>query len=178
MNTKVAELTVDEFKGLLEETLEQKLLEMFGDPDEELELREEIKTKLRRSLEAGRHRTKGLSAQEEAATVTGKRFYYDETISGDLIVYPTDRDGIEPSGGKVRIPSRTIDFIRGEIRKAGEIAMGACRDNPSPGSLGEKLRQQGKSPQFSCYVIPLLTQEGFCTHFKEGRHYVIRYTGP
>lgn len=83
---------------------------------------------------------------------------------------------IEPSGSKVRIPSHAIDFIRGETRKAGEIAMGACRDNPSPGSLGEKLRQQGKSPQFLSYVIPLLTKEGFCTYFKEGRRYVIRYT--
>lgn len=104
--------------------------------------------------------------------------YHDESVSGDLIVYPTDRDGIEPSGSKVRIPSHTIDFIRAEIRKAGEIAMGACRDNPSPGSLGEKLRQQGKSPQFLSYVIPLLAKEGFCTYSKEGRSYVIRYTGP
>jgi hypothetical protein len=112
-----------------------------------------------------------------AATVTGKRFYY-ETISRDLIVYPTDRDGIKPSGHRVRIPSNTIDFIRDEIRKVGEIAMGACRDNPSPASLGERLRQQHKSPQFLCYVIPLLTEEGFCTPFKEGRGYVIRYTGP
>ena len=104
--------------------------------------------------------------------------YYDGSITEDLIVYPTDSVGIEPSGNKVPIPSHTIDFIRGEIRKASEIAMGANRDNPPPGSLGEKLRQQRKSPQLLCYVIPLLTKEGFCTYFKEGRRYVIRYTGP
>ena len=168
---------MDEFKQIIEEAVERKLSEMLGDPDEGLELREEIKARLRRSLEAERRGTRGIAAQKVAATVTGKRFYY-ETISGDLIVYPTDRDGIKPSGNRVPIPSHTIDFIRGEIRKAGEIAMGACRDNPSPASLGEKLRQQGKSPQFLCYVIPLLTEEGFCTPFKEGRGYVIRCTRP
>jgi len=176
MNARVAELTVDELKQIIQEAVEQKLAEMLDDPDEGLELREEIKARLRRSLDAERR-----GAREVAATVTGKRFYYDESISGDLIVYPTDRDGIEPTGSKVRIPSHAIDFIRGEIRKAGEIAMGACRDNPSPGSLGEKLRQQGKSPQFLSYVIPLLTKEGFCTHFKEesrsGGHYLIRPDG-
>ena len=178
MSMTVDELTVDELKQIIQEAVEQKLSEILGDPDEGLELREEIKARLQRSLEAERRGARGTPAQEVAATVTGKRFYYDESISGDLIVYPTDRDGIEPSGSKVRIPSHAIDFIRGEIRKAGEIAMGACRDNPSPGSLGEKLRQQGKSPQFLSYVIPLLTKEGFCTYFKEGRRYVIRYTEP
>lgn len=67
MSTKVAELAVDEFKRLLEETVEQKLLEMFGDPDEGLELREEIKARLRRSLEGERRGTRGISAQEVAA---------------------------------------------------------------------------------------------------------------
>jgi len=40
---------------------------MLGDPDEELELREEIKARLRRSLEAERRGAKGISAQEVAA---------------------------------------------------------------------------------------------------------------
>ncbi len=150
---EVAELTVDELKQIIQEAVKQKLAEMLGDPDEGLELREEIKVRLRRSLEAERRGARGTPAQEVAATVTGKRFYYDESISGDLIVYPTDRDGMEPSGSKVRIPSHAIDFIR------GEIAMGPCRDNPLPGSLCEKLRQQGKSPQFLSYVIPLLTKK-------------------
>jgi len=178
MGTKVTELTVEEFKRLLEETVEQKLLELFGDPDEELELRAEIQARSRHPLEAEHRRARGNPAQEVAATVTGKRFDYKEDISGDLIVYPTDKDGIELSGSKVHIPSHTIDFIRDEIRRAGEIAMGACRDNPSPGSLGEKLLHQHKSPQFLSYVIPVLTKKGFCSYFKEGKRYMIRYTGP
>ncbi len=67
MSTKVAELTVDEFKQLIATTMEWKLSEMLGDPDEGLELREEIKDRLRRSLEAEPRGLKGISAQEVAA---------------------------------------------------------------------------------------------------------------
>jgi len=129
------------------------------------------------------HATRGYNPVVEANmkrsnTVTGKRFCYHGTLSGDLIVYPTDRDGVKRSGTKVLIPSREIDFIRAEIHNAGEIPMGACRDSPSPGSLGKKLRQRRKSPQFLSYVIPLLIEEGFCTCLKEGRGYVVRYIRP
>ncbi|TEU12343.1 MAG: hypothetical protein E3J21_21250 [Anaerolineales bacterium] len=67
MSTRVAELTVDEFKQIIEEVVEQKLAEMLGDPDEGLELREEIKARLRRSLEAERRGAKGIPAQEVTA---------------------------------------------------------------------------------------------------------------
>ena len=50
MSARVAELTVDELKQIIEEAVEQKLEEMLGDPDEGLELREEIKARLRPSL--------------------------------------------------------------------------------------------------------------------------------
>ena len=67
MNTRVAELMVDEFKQIIEEAMEQKLEEMLGDPDEGLELREEIKARLRHSLEAERRGNRGIPAQEVAA---------------------------------------------------------------------------------------------------------------
>jgi hypothetical protein len=51
MSARVAELTVDELKQIIEEAMEQKLEEMLGGPDEGLELREEITVRLRRSLE-------------------------------------------------------------------------------------------------------------------------------
>ena len=53
MSITVAELSVDEFKLVIETTVEQKLLEMLGDPDEGLELREEIKERLQRTISAG-----------------------------------------------------------------------------------------------------------------------------
>ena len=69
MSTKVAELTVDEFKRIIEEAIEQKLSEMLGDPDEGLELRPEIEQRLRRSLAYMAAGGKTLSLEEIAACV-------------------------------------------------------------------------------------------------------------
>ncbi len=67
MSTKLADLTVDEFKQLIATTVEWKLMEILGDPDEGLELREEIKNRLRRSLETERQGARGIPAQDVAA---------------------------------------------------------------------------------------------------------------
>lgn len=67
MRTKVGELTVDELKQIIQEAVGQKLSEMLGDPDEGLELREEVEDRLRRSLVAERHGARGIPAQEVAA---------------------------------------------------------------------------------------------------------------
>jgi hypothetical protein len=67
MSTTVAELTVDQLRQIIQEAVEQKISEMLGDPDEGLELREEIKARLRRSLGAERSGAKGIPAQEVAA---------------------------------------------------------------------------------------------------------------
>ena len=50
--TKVADLTVDELKGLIKEVVTQALPEVLRDPDEGLELRPEAADQLRRSLAA------------------------------------------------------------------------------------------------------------------------------
>jgi hypothetical protein len=111
-------------------------------------------------------------------TVTGKPFAYEGDLSRGLVVYPTGDDWTELSGGRVPISAEHIRFIRSEIRKAQLVPMGACRDNPARGSLGHKLKQNRWSPQDLTYVIPLLRQEGFCDAFKQGRRYVVDYTGP
>ena len=67
MDVRVAELTVNELEQSIQEAVEQKLSEMLGDPDEGLELREEIRDRLRRSLDAERRGAKGIPAQEVAA---------------------------------------------------------------------------------------------------------------
>ena len=67
MSITVAELSVDEFKLVIETTVEQKLLEMLGDPDEGLELREEIKERLQRTMAAEKRGSRGVPAQEAAA---------------------------------------------------------------------------------------------------------------
>lgn len=113
---------------------------------------------------------------KQSKTVTGKRFYYARTEVGGVIVYPTDKEGRKPSGTTIRVSTDTVEFIRSEIGKPGVIAMGASFDNPPPGSLGCKLREEGNPPVLS-YVIPLLTEEGFCEPFMQGRSCVIRHTG-
>jgi hypothetical protein len=69
MSTTVAELTVDELKYIIQEAMEQKLSEMFGDPDEGLELRPEIEQRLRRSLAYVAAGGKTFSLEEITARV-------------------------------------------------------------------------------------------------------------
>ncbi len=47
---KVKELSVEQLKTLIQEAVEEKLQEVLGDPDQGLELRGDIKERLRRSL--------------------------------------------------------------------------------------------------------------------------------
>jgi hypothetical protein len=66
---KVKELTVEEFKNLVQEAIEEKLEEIMGDPDAGLELREEVKERLRNSLAARRRGEKGIPIEEVARRV-------------------------------------------------------------------------------------------------------------
>ncbi len=63
----VADLTVDEFKDLIREIVTQTIVELFDDPDEGLELREDIKTNLQRSLAAVQAGGETIPAQAVAA---------------------------------------------------------------------------------------------------------------
>ncbi len=45
---KVSDMTVDELRALIGVSVEEKLTEMFGDPDAGLELRPEVAERLRR----------------------------------------------------------------------------------------------------------------------------------
>ena len=47
---RIADLTVDEFKDLLRETIVQSFADLVGDPDERLVLRDDFAEELRRSL--------------------------------------------------------------------------------------------------------------------------------
>ncbi|MCY3868858.1 MAG: hypothetical protein OXG87_04825 [Gemmatimonadetes bacterium] len=48
--TKVADLTIDEFRELVQEVVIQTLSEMMSDPDEGLELRDDFVEELKQSL--------------------------------------------------------------------------------------------------------------------------------
>ena len=52
MSDTVAQMSKDELKAMLETTVEQKLLELLGDPDEGLEIRRSVRERLMRQKRA------------------------------------------------------------------------------------------------------------------------------
>ena len=66
VNAKVADLTVDELKSLIRQVMEESLVDMLGDPDEGLELREEFKVALERSVKGVKEGGKTYSVEEAA----------------------------------------------------------------------------------------------------------------
>jgi hypothetical protein len=52
MSVTVAQMSKDELKEMLEMTVEQKLLELLGDPDEGLEIRKSVRQRLLRQKKA------------------------------------------------------------------------------------------------------------------------------
>ncbi len=60
---RVAEMTVQELKELVQTVVRQTVVDLLSDPDEGLELREEMKDRLRSSLAA----TETVPAAEVAA---------------------------------------------------------------------------------------------------------------
>ncbi|MBI2917321.1 MAG: hypothetical protein HYY01_04930 [Chloroflexi bacterium] len=63
---KVQDMTVEEFKALIQEVMEEKLEELLGDPDEGLELRPEIRERLRLSLAAVKRGQRGIPIEKVA----------------------------------------------------------------------------------------------------------------
>ena len=51
MADTVADMTRDEFKELLDDAIEQKLIELFGDPDEGEQIRQSLRERLLRQKE-------------------------------------------------------------------------------------------------------------------------------
>jgi len=66
LSTRVSDLTVDEFKALMREAVEQTLAEFLADPDKGLELRQSMKTALERSIKVVREGGTVFSAEEVA----------------------------------------------------------------------------------------------------------------
>ena len=64
--SKVADLTIDEFRDLVRAVVIQTLSEMLDDPDEGLELRDEFAEELQDSLAAVETGSKTVSAQRVA----------------------------------------------------------------------------------------------------------------
>ncbi len=67
MTDSVAQMSKGEFRELIETVVEQKLLELLGDPDEHLELRKAIRTRLVRQRQAVAGGERGRALDEVAA---------------------------------------------------------------------------------------------------------------
>ncbi len=62
----INQITVPQLKALIESAVESKMLEMFGDPDKGLELKPQVKAKLRRSMAAVRRGERGIPVRDLA----------------------------------------------------------------------------------------------------------------
>ena len=73
MTVKVADMTVDELRGVVRQTVEDTLIEMIGNPDQGLELRDTIRQRLQRSI-AARKAGAPLIPAEKVAEELGLRW--------------------------------------------------------------------------------------------------------
>lgn len=69
MATRVAELSVDEFKTLIQEVVTQTLTDLFRDPDQDLALREDFTSALQLSLRTLETGGETVAAESVAATL-------------------------------------------------------------------------------------------------------------
>ena len=63
---KIKELTVEQFKTLIEDTIEAKMEEILGNTDEGFELTDEAKIKIEESLAAYKRGEKGIPLEKAA----------------------------------------------------------------------------------------------------------------
>ena len=61
---KIKELSVEQLKALIQEAVEEKLQEILGDPDQGLDVKEEVKKRLKDSLTAVERGEKGVPIEQ------------------------------------------------------------------------------------------------------------------
>lgn len=63
---RVKDLSLEELKALIQEAVEEALLKLFGDPDQGLELHQQVQERLELSLERIQIGEQGIPAGEAA----------------------------------------------------------------------------------------------------------------
>jgi len=106
-------------------------------------------------------------------TPSGKPFRYRNCPDGEIIVYPSDKEGLQQDKEALVITPFTIRLIVAAIQENGRILMGASRDNPPKSSLGRLLKDINQSPQQLSYLTAILAAEGSCRIEKDGNAFVI-----
>ncbi|MEW5828040.1 MAG: hypothetical protein AB1846_04050 [Chloroflexota bacterium] len=66
IGTKISDLTVDEFRSLVRETVRQTLAELLSDPDEGLVLQDGVESALKHSIKAVKEGAPTYDAKEAA----------------------------------------------------------------------------------------------------------------
>lgn len=91
-----------------------------------------------------------------------KPFAYKHVYGGEIIVYPSGDDGESQDKYVLVITSFEQRLIREHLQRVGMALIGASRDNPPDGSLGQLLKRNGLTPQHLSYHSAILVHEGFC----------------
>ena len=113
LRTHVSDLTVDELKALVHETVEQALAELLADPDKGLALRDDIKFALQRSVrevsEGGAiYSIPDGDRDSKEKPVQGNEFSFHATIKDGLIELPQEFKG------KIQQRVQVIVRLKGE----------------------------------------------------------------
>lgn len=66
---KVDELSREDLRAIVQEAVEEALLDLLGDPDAGVELREDVRDRLEASLERVRRGERGIPLDDVAARV-------------------------------------------------------------------------------------------------------------
>src|SRR5437762_585052 len=91
-----------------------------------------------------------------------KPFRCKEVEGGEIIIYPSDKNGHPQAKDAYVITPFILDLVKSAIKNQKEIAIGASRDNPPTGSIGYALKKQGLTPQWSSYVVGYLIGQNYC----------------
>lgn len=110
-------------------------------------------------------------------TLTGNKFQFKGNLDEELIVYPYNKGQQPQMKFALAITLYTTNLIKDAIKQKEKILMGASRDKPPKGSLGDLLKIEQQTPQQLSYLIPILIEAGYCDFIKEGNAFVIRYKG-
>ena len=81
----------------------------------------------------------------------------------EIIVYSSDDDGRPQREHAIVITRFEQQIVKDRIHDAGVVVVGASRDRPPRGSLGELLKQHDSSPQILSYFSAILVHEGYCS---------------
>jgi hypothetical protein len=92
-----------------------------------------------------------------------KPFDFKYADGEEIIVYSSDDAGQPQREHAIVITRFEQQIVKDRIHDARVVVVGASRDRPPRGSLGELLKQHDSSPQILSYFSAILVHEGYCS---------------